>query len=170
MRGGDRSGSNPSRADSLCWPSSPRRPRGTVAFTLPLQRTISNGAPVIVVEAVPMQKALSAQRNKTDRNDARGIAHMMRVGWFCQVYVTDEKSQRLRILLSGRRCQVASWNENIEKHFDLGINSENVSQKYSHNWCLPPEQKTPIPARQMPQNLTDRNSRIKCFHNVILSN
>jgi len=34
MRGGDRSGSNPSRADSLCWPSSPRRPRGTVAFTL----------------------------------------------------------------------------------------------------------------------------------------
>ena len=80
MRGGDRSGSNPSRAESLCWPSSPRRPRGTVAFTLPLQRTISNGAPVIVVEAVPMQKALSAQRNKTDRNDARGIAHMMRVG------------------------------------------------------------------------------------------
>jgi len=58
---------------------------------------------VIVVEAVPMQKALSAQRNKTDRNDARGIAHMMRVGWFRQVYVTDENSQRLRILLSGRR-------------------------------------------------------------------
>ena len=50
-----------------------------------------------------MQKALSAQRNKTDRNDARGIAHMMRVGWFRQVYVTDENSQRLRILLSGRR-------------------------------------------------------------------
>jgi transposase len=58
---------------------------------------------VIVVEAIPMQKALSAQRSKTDRNDARGIAYMMRVGWFRQVYVTDEKSQRLRILLSGRR-------------------------------------------------------------------
>jgi transposase len=37
------------------------------------------GLPAIVVEAVHMQKALSAQRNKTDRNDARGIAHMMRV-------------------------------------------------------------------------------------------
>ncbi len=34
------------------------------------------GLPVIVVEAVHMQKSLSAQRNKTDRNDARGIAHM----------------------------------------------------------------------------------------------
>src|SRR5262249_26386464 len=42
------------------------------------------GFPAIVVEAVHMQKALSAQRNKTDRNDARGIAHMMRVGWFRQ--------------------------------------------------------------------------------------
>jgi len=61
------------------------------------------GFPVIKFEAVHMQKALSAQRNKTDRNDARGIAHMMRVGWFRQVYVKDEESQRLRVLLSGRR-------------------------------------------------------------------
>ena len=61
------------------------------------------GLPVIVVEAVHMQKALSAQRNKTDRNDARGIAHMMRVGWFRQVHVKDDDNQRLRVLLSGRR-------------------------------------------------------------------
>ncbi len=61
------------------------------------------GLPVIVVEAVHMQKALSAQRNKTDRNDARGIAHMMRVGWFREVHVKDDDTQRLRVLLSGRR-------------------------------------------------------------------
>lgn len=61
------------------------------------------GLPVIVVEAVHMQKALSAQRNKTDRNDARGIAHMMRVGWFRQVHVKNEDNQRLRVLLSARR-------------------------------------------------------------------
>ena len=61
------------------------------------------GLPAIVVEAVHMQKALSAQRNKTDRNDARGIAHMMRVGWFRQVHVKDDDNQRLRVLLSGRR-------------------------------------------------------------------
>src|SRR5262245_24214408 len=59
--------------------------------------------PAIVVEAVHMQKALSAQRNKTDRNDARGIAHMMRVGWFRQVHVKSSESQHLRVLLSNRR-------------------------------------------------------------------
>src|SRR3974390_786119 len=61
------------------------------------------GFPAIVVEAVHMQKALSAQRNKTDRNDARGIAHMMRVGWFRQVHVKSSESQHLRVLLSNRR-------------------------------------------------------------------
>ena len=61
------------------------------------------GLPAIVVEAVHMQKALSAQRNKTDRNDARGIAHMMRVGWFRQVHVKSSESQHLRVLLSNRR-------------------------------------------------------------------
>jgi transposase len=32
------------------------------------------------VETRPMQAGLKAQINKTDRNDARGIAQMMRVG------------------------------------------------------------------------------------------
>lgn len=61
------------------------------------------GLPAIVVEALHMRKALSAQRNKTDRNDARGIAHMMRVGWFRQVHVKSSESQHLRVLLSNRR-------------------------------------------------------------------
>ena len=61
------------------------------------------GLPAIVVETVHMQKALSAQRNKTDRNDARGIAHMMRTGWFRAVHVKSQESLQLRFLLSGRR-------------------------------------------------------------------
>jgi transposase len=40
------------------------------------------GLPAICVETRHMQAALSAQANKTDRNDARGIAQMMRVGLF----------------------------------------------------------------------------------------
>ena len=36
------------------------------------------GLPVICVETRHMQAALKAQINKTDRNDARGIAQMMR--------------------------------------------------------------------------------------------
>ena len=40
------------------------------------------GLPVICVETRRMQAVLKAQINKTDRNDARGIAQMMRVGLY----------------------------------------------------------------------------------------
>jgi transposase len=42
---------------------------------------------MIVVEARHMRVSLSTMRNKTDRNDARGIAQMMRLGWFRAVHV-----------------------------------------------------------------------------------
>lgn len=61
------------------------------------------GFPAIVVEARQMRAALNAQRNKTDRNDARGIAEMMRLGWYRVVHVKSADSQRLRLLLSNRR-------------------------------------------------------------------
>lgn len=59
--------------------------------------------PAIVVEARHMRTALNAQRNKTDRNDARGIAEMMRLGWYRPVYVKSAESQQLRLLLSNRK-------------------------------------------------------------------
>ena len=40
------------------------------------------GLPVICVETRHMRAALKAQINKTDRNDARGIAQMMRAGLY----------------------------------------------------------------------------------------
>ena len=40
------------------------------------------GLPVICVETRHMQAVLKAQINKTDRNDARGIAQMMRAGLY----------------------------------------------------------------------------------------
>jgi transposase len=43
--------------------------------------------PVVCVETRHMQAVLKAQINKTDRNDARGIAQMMRVGLFRPVHV-----------------------------------------------------------------------------------
>jgi transposase len=61
------------------------------------------GFPAIVVEARHMRASLSAMRNKTDRNDARGIAHMMRMGWYRPVHVKADQSQRLRTLLANRR-------------------------------------------------------------------
>ena len=58
------------------------------------------GLPVICVETRHMRAALKAQINKTDRNDARGIAQMMRVGLYRPVHVKTLRSQKLRMLLS----------------------------------------------------------------------
>ena len=59
--------------------------------------------PVICVETRHMRAALKAQINKTDRNDARGIAQMMRVGLYRPVHVKTLRSQKLRMLLTHRK-------------------------------------------------------------------
>src|ERR1035437_6907980 len=43
---------------------------------------------------------LKAQINKTDRNDARGMAKMMRAGLYRPVHVKTLRSQKLRMLLT----------------------------------------------------------------------
>jgi transposase len=58
--------------------------------------------PVICVETRHMRAVLKAQINK-DRNDARGIAQMMRVGLYRPVHVKTLRSQKLRILLTHRK-------------------------------------------------------------------
>src|SRR5512138_949217 len=54
--------------------------------------------PVICVETRHMPAVLQAQINKTDRNDARGMAQMMR-----PVHVKTLRSQKLRMLLTHRK-------------------------------------------------------------------
>ena len=59
--------------------------------------------PAVCVETRHMQAVLKAQINKTDRNDARGIAQMMRVGLYRPVHVKTLRSQKLRMLLTHRK-------------------------------------------------------------------
>ena len=61
------------------------------------------GLPVICVETRHMKAMLKAQINKTDRNDARGIAQMMRAGLYRPVHVKTLRSQKLRMLLTHRK-------------------------------------------------------------------
>src|SRR3974390_3345984 len=61
------------------------------------------GLPVICVETRHMRAVLKAQINKTDRNDARGIAQMMRGGLYRPVHVKTLRSQKLRMLLTHRK-------------------------------------------------------------------
>src|SRR6201997_4868409 len=60
--------------------------------------------PVICVKTRHMKALLTAQQiNKTDRNDARGIAQMMRVGLFKPVHVKTLAAQEQRMLLTSRK-------------------------------------------------------------------
>jgi transposase len=61
------------------------------------------GLPAICVETRHMRAMLKVQINKTDRNDARGMAQMMRAGLYRPVHVKTLRSQKLRMLLTHRK-------------------------------------------------------------------
>src|SRR5271169_5706225 len=75
----------------------------------PLSQWLVNGLmaadlPVICVEMRHMKALLTAQQiSKTDRNDARGIAQMMRVGLFKPVHVKTLAAQEQRMPLISRK-------------------------------------------------------------------
>ena len=56
------------------------------------------------MEARQVKAALSAMRNKTDKHDARGIAQLLRSGWYSQVHVKSMASHRIRALLASRKA------------------------------------------------------------------
>jgi transposase len=64
------------------------------------------GFRVAVMEARHVRAAFAAMRVKTDRNDARGIAQLVRLGWFKAVHVKAPSAQETRALLNGRRFLV----------------------------------------------------------------
>ena len=59
---------------------------------------------VVCMEARQVKAALSAMRNKTDKNDARGIAQVLRSGWYSRVHVKSIESHQIRALLSSRKA------------------------------------------------------------------
>ena len=61
------------------------------------------GLPVICIEARRAKAAMGARPNKTDRNDARGIAQIMRTGWYRAVHVKTPSCRAWRALLNARR-------------------------------------------------------------------
>jgi transposase len=58
--------------------------------------------PVVCIDARHAHAALSVRMNKSDQNDARGLAELVRVGWYRQVQVKSEESQRIRSMLVAR--------------------------------------------------------------------
>lgn len=64
------------------------------------------GRPAELIETRHAKAAISAMTNKTDRNDARGIAQLMRLGRYRPVHAETLPSQELRALLAARKLLV----------------------------------------------------------------
>ena len=60
------------------------------------------GLPVVCIDARHAKAALAMQVNKTDANDALGLAQIVRTGWYREVQVKSERSHRTRGLLAAR--------------------------------------------------------------------
>lgn len=85
----------------------------------------ARGLPVICMDARHANRALSMRRNKTDKNDARGLAELMRIGWFKEANVRSPQTQYVRSLLSARyqlrlsRKDVLNQMRGVVKSFGL---------------------------------------------------
>jgi transposase len=61
------------------------------------------GFEAVLLETRHVKAALSAMTVKTDRKDARGIAQLLRMGWFRPVHRKSPDAQEVRALLVGRK-------------------------------------------------------------------
>src|SRR6202162_5912138 len=71
--------------------------------------------PVICIDARHAKAVLKMQINKSDRNDAAGIARIMQTGWFKEVRVKDLDSHSVRALLASRALLV-KIKRDLENH------------------------------------------------------
>jgi transposase len=83
------------------------------------------GLPVVCLDARHAKAALTLQLNKTDRNDARGLAQIVRTGWYREVAVKSVDSQLIRSMLTTRvqlvrmRVDLANQIRGVLKPFGL---------------------------------------------------
>ena len=69
-----------------------------------LQATlVKAGFEAVLLETRHVKAALSAMIVKTDRKDARGIAQLLRMGWFRPVHCKSAPAQEVRALLVARK-------------------------------------------------------------------
>lgn len=71
----------------------------------------SAGLPAELLETRHVRAAFKTMPVKTDRKDARGIAQLMRLGWFRPVHCKSLPAQEVRALLTARRLLLAKLND-----------------------------------------------------------
>ena len=66
---------------------------------------VADGLPMVCLDARHAKKALDMKVNKTDANDADGLAHLVRSGWYREVRVKGREAMRVKAL-TGARSQL----------------------------------------------------------------
>jgi transposase len=64
---------------------------------------VAAGFDTVLLETRHVKAALSAITVKTDRRDARGIAQLLRLGWYRPVHAKSASAQEVRSLLTARK-------------------------------------------------------------------
>jgi transposase len=106
-------------------------------------RTLSTmGLPVVCIDARHAKSALAMQVNKTDANDAFGLAQIVRTGWYREVQVKSESGYRTRGLLAARAKPVGMRMElvvmdNLPAHRTAGVRAA-LEATGARLWLLPP--------------------------------
>ena len=62
----------------------------------------AEGLPMICLDARHAKRALDMEVNKTDANDAEGLAHLVRAGWYREVRVKGRNAMLAKALLGAR--------------------------------------------------------------------
>src|SRR3954468_20365425 len=77
------------------------------------------GLPVELLETRHVRDTFKAMPVKTDRKDARGIAQLLRLGWFRPVHCKSVAAQETRALLTARKLLQT-------KHHDVGLSLRGI--------------------------------------------
>lgn len=83
--------------------------------------------PVICIDARHAKAALSMQINKSDRNDAAGLARIMQAGWYKEVRVKNLPCHEIRAVLNSRaqlvkiKCDLENQIRGLLKNLGLMI-------------------------------------------------
>ena len=96
------------------------------------------GFEAVLLETRQVKAALSAMVVKTDRKDARGIAQLLRMGWFRPVHCKAPPAQETRALLVGRKLLQG-------KLLDVELSIRGILRGFGLGAAAPPPASSPAP-------------------------
>src|SRR5262249_22071179 len=120
------------------------------------------GLAVELLETRHVHDAFKAMPVKSDRNDARGIAQLMRLGWFRPVHCKSIPAQEVRGLLTARKLvhskliDIEMSLRGILRGFGLKIGKTNPNRFGHPSACIP--RRNPTGRRTHPAQTTQGNN------------